>query len=237
MHLTVICGGEECWLDCSPDVALTELKTAVCDALSLTDANDFDLKVVYAQTLCPGFLLQEEDLLLLSDGDSISPEANRQALAKLELKERGLDCSLESFFRAAEKNDGELCLLFLTAGVDVNVRDGDGVSALVLAAESGSTAALEVLLENGADVNSADARGRTALMHASEMGSLSAVTFLIRHHAQIDRTDLCGETALFIALRNGWADVEFALQRGPEGVRKKKTRRRNRENAEWEGVL
>lgn len=59
---------------------------------------------------------------------------------------------------------------FLDAGVDVNVRDRDGFTALHSAVVEGCTDTVRLLLERGAHTDIADRRGCTALMLAELRG-------------------------------------------------------------------
>jgi ankyrin repeat protein len=57
----------------------------------------------------------------------------------------------------------------LELGVDVNARDADDRSALLLAVLNGRTDAVELLLAHGASVNAADRSGITPLQAAQSM--------------------------------------------------------------------
>src|SRR5437016_14199559 len=75
---------------------------------------------------------------------------------------------LEDLRRAVAKSPG-----------DANSADRAGSSPLILAAESGQTAAIEILLQAGADINHQDAAGKTALLRAAENGKLEATRLLL----------------------------------------------------------
>ena len=90
--------------------------------------------------------------------------------------------------------------MLLHAGADVNERDGEDHTPLLLAASHGHTAAMAVLLEGGANVGAAQrGSGETALMAASSGGHEQAVSLLIDSGAAVDATRADGSTALIIA--------------------------------------
>ena len=68
--------------------------------------------------------------------------------------------------RAAEVGDTEELNALLGATHDVDVRDGAGRTALMLAVLHGQAGAVDVLLAHGADPNAADARGTSPLQLA-----------------------------------------------------------------------
>jgi uncharacterized protein len=78
----------------------------------------------------------------------------------------------------------------LDEGADVNARDCDGDTALMLAAERGHIELVKVLLKNGADVNAENLNGETALMRAAENDRAAAVKILLAHHANCDAGDI-----------------------------------------------
>ena len=84
---------------------------------------------------------------------------------------------IEGLMQAAWKGDGKEIQAFLYAGVDVNVKDITGATALIWAASAGHVEIVQLLMDAGADLNAKDSRGRTALMRAeakgwTEMGEL-----------------------------------------------------------------
>jgi len=83
----------------------------------------------------------------------------------------------------ARSGDAESVGLLLAASADINDQLPNGISALVLAAHSGHTAAAKLLLEKGADPN-ADAVGYTALHAAVLRGDLELVSDLLSHGAK-----------------------------------------------------
>ena len=99
----------------------------------------------------------------------------------------------------------------IASGADVNVKDGDGVTALMHAASAGRVDLLEMLLAAKAEVNATTADGATALMAAAFSGYAEAVRILLDHQAEPNRKDQQGRTPLMAAALNGHADVVRAL--------------------------
>jgi uncharacterized protein len=93
--------------------------------------------------------------------------------------------------------------LLLAAGVEVNTKYGNNLTALMWAAGHADDVAEEAgiklvtqLLDKGASVDEADDRGRTALMIAAERGHEAIADLLIARGAAADRRDRGGLTAL-----------------------------------------
>jgi ankyrin repeat protein len=70
----------------------------------------------------------------------------------------------ESLLDAVIAGDVDRVRAAIGAGADCNARDGDGATALMLAAHAGSLAVVRTLIEAGAEVNATDARSWGALM-------------------------------------------------------------------------
>jgi uncharacterized protein len=94
----------------------------------------------------------------------------------------------------------------LDAGVDVNKRAGNDLTALMWAAghdDGVGPAAVErvidLLLAHGAELDAADNRGRTALMIASALGHAPTVGLLLQRGADRARKDKDGKTVLDLA--------------------------------------
>ena len=110
----------------------------------------------------------------------------------------------------------------LAAGADVNSRDTDGSTLLMLAANEGDLPMVKVLIEGGADVNACDERGWAALAKAvynAEMkrGFAEVVKALIAAGANIEATIGYGVRPLMMAAGYGETEVvEVLLSAGAD---------------------
>lgn len=102
----------------------------------------------------------------------------------------------------------------LRAGVNVNERNSNGVTALMTAASTNrNPAVVTLLIRHGATVDAHDRNGQTALMLAAESNDQPAVVLaLLAAGAQLEDRDALGRTALIsAALSNASVDVVKAL--------------------------
>ena len=102
---------------------------------------------------------------------------------------------------AAVRGFAEIVRRLLDAGVDVNRRYRNNLTALMWAAsyEDGvgiraAEAVIDLLLKAGARVNAADDRGRTALMMAAELDHAEVVDVLIKSGADRNLRDKAGKS-------------------------------------------
>eukprot|EP00439_Symbiodinium_sp_Y106_P042562 s3998_g5.t1 len=112
--------------------------------------------------------------------------------------------------QAARRNREDMVRFLLQAGVDKDCRH-DGMTALMIAAASGSFRVARMLLEAGAEKDIANHRGRTALMLASEKGDLKIASLLLEFGAAKDLASRSGRTALMLASARGHFEVARTL--------------------------
>ena len=103
---------------------------------------------------------------------------------------------------AGREGDVETARVMLDAGVDVNRRYRNKLTALMWAAsyEDGvgiraAESVIDLLLKAGAEIDAADDRGRTALMMAAELDHAGVVDLLIRSGADPNLRDKAGRNA------------------------------------------
>lgn len=132
--------------------------------------------------------------------------------AKAQSVPQGTAAPAPAFFAAALEGRLDTVGRMVEGGVDVNARDAEGHTALMLAAFNGHVDVLRYLLDAGAGVGLKDRVGRTALMYASTGSSLITVQELLKHGAPVNEVD-AGEhwSALMYAAAEGQHDIVKAL--------------------------
>ena len=130
--------------------------------------------------------------------------------AKRFLKLRGYDFNEESFFKAAADGDVMAVNGFISAGININVKNKDDDTALTAMAAKGNARVIDALLRGGADVNAKGRNGWTALLLALQEEHADVVDLLLAQ----PNLDLKAETpdkmtALMVAV---WHQQEGAVR-------------------------
>lgn len=115
-------------------------------------------------------------------------------------------------------NDLEKLKLLISAGVDVNVADKDGWTALHYATYYGRTECVELLLEvPDIDVNKADKHGSTSLHEVAYLGNTNCLTLLLEStDINVNTTDKNGATPLHIIAEKGHTECVKLLLKAPD---------------------
>ena len=92
-------------------------------------------------------------------------------------------------------------------GVDVDHRDAERNSALILAVHKEHPGVAKVLIDAGADIESKGNKGRSALHRAGEAGVLAVVKMLVEAGANVRATDNEGYTSLHVAAYFGQTEI------------------------------
>jgi len=117
----------------------------------------------------------------------------------------------QRIFEAAEAGDLDDIKKHLSRGVDIDLGDADGVTALHFAAWEGHKGVVEFLLAKGADANTKDSDGETALMGALEFEQVEIAKTLLDKGAKLNAQNDDGKTPLYIAAEWGHkAQTEMA---------------------------
>lgn len=106
--------------------------------------------------------------------------------------------------------DGEREKIFsalIQAGADLNVRDLEGSTPLLVACRSGNGDLVRQLIAAGANIHAANNKGWTALIEAACYGDPQTVTFLLDSGADITARTVKGETALEKARDYEWEEI------------------------------
>lgn len=105
-------------------------------------------------------------------------------------------------------------------GIDVNLTNSDGHTALMYVAMKGELPLLEKILERGAVVTKQDNKGNTPLLWAMKSPTIQdeelrlkiVKTLIDKDLNTIDQANSQGETALSIAKNKGWTEIEELLR-------------------------
>ena len=93
----------------------------------------------------------------------------------------------------------EFAKLLIDAGADVNAKDNDGLTALMVAANNRNSEVVQELINAGADVNAKSFVGMTALMFAAKKGDSKITKALMNAGADVNAKDMNGSTPLIYA--------------------------------------
>ncbi|MDV3516519.1 ankyrin repeat domain-containing protein [Stenotrophomonas sp. C1657] len=116
---------------------------------------------------------------------------------------------------AASRGDARAVRKALDAGADLEARDGQGRTALLLATHGNSVDAARELIEAGADVNAKDAMQDSAYLYAGARGLDEILALTLAHGADLRSTNRYGGTALIPAAERGHvATVRTLLRAG-----------------------
>ena len=119
---------------------------------------------------------------------------------------------LASMFSAAKSGEAETVETLLGAGADLEARDREGGTALIIAAYYGHSAIVGSLLDKGAEVNARDEQGSTALMLAARNGHGEIVESLLGKGADVNaQASNNGTTALILAAAWGHGEIVDSL--------------------------
>ncbi|TSO88114.1 Ankyrin repeat domain-containing protein 39 [Bagarius yarrelli] len=124
-----------------------------------------------------------------------STQSVHQSLHEMDF-ERGV-------WSAALDGDLERVRSFLKRGMDPNIKDQTGYTALHYASRAAHQSVCELLLNHGACANSQTHGGATALHRAAYRGHIDIVKLLLKHGADPSLTDDDGSTALHKAAEQG----------------------------------
>ena len=108
-----------------------------------------------------------------------------------------------SIHDAATLGNIEAIKQHLAAGADVNAKDDDGISPLLLAATWGHKEIVELLIANGAVVNAKGVDGLTPLHITAGRGHKELVELFIANGADVNAKAVDGETPLDRATISG----------------------------------
>ncbi|WP_312708979.1 ankyrin repeat domain-containing protein [Stenotrophomonas sp.] len=119
---------------------------------------------------------------------------------------------------AADRGDADAVRLALNAGADLEARDAQGRTAVLLATHGNHVEAARALIEAGADVNAKDALQDSAYLYAGARGLNEILALTLAHGADLQSTNRYGGTALIPAAERGHVDAVRTLLRAGVAV-------------------
>jgi len=120
-----------------------------------------------------------------------------------------------AIWQAAHKGDRTGLTRLVELGMDVNARDEEGYTAIILAAASGHTDCVNILISFRADVNAQNSDKAllvTALHCAAIGGWPSCAESLVKAGADLSIRDGAGDTALDWAIRENHLEIVELLE-------------------------
>ena len=116
-----------------------------------------------------------------------------------------------------QQGEREQALEMIRVGADVNMRQGDGSTALLWAVYNVDPALAEALLSREADPNIMNNYGSSPLAEAVKVGNVVLVDMLLQAGADPEAANADGQTILMLAARTGVVEVaELLLKYGAE---------------------
>jgi ankyrin repeat protein len=155
-------------------------------------------------------------LLIANTGCKIHKAQPTPEAARAELQRQGVDYSEETFLNNAKDGNTDVVNLFLDAGMEPDVIDKDGGTALIYAAAMDNADMIRNLLARGADLHAKGFNNDTALIHAALTGSCEAIKILLDAGADVNMKSSHG-TPLILAAFLGYHEcVKILLERGAD---------------------
>ncbi|XP_078347045.1 uncharacterized protein LOC144632297 [Oculina patagonica] len=107
--------------------------------------------------------------------------------------------------------------MVLARGLDVNSKNSDGDTPLMIAALSGKIEAVNYLLDKGADLSLTGEYGRNSLHWASQGGNVAIIETMLSRGLDVNSKNSNGNTPLMIAALSGKMEaVSYLLDKGAD---------------------
>ena len=113
----------------------------------------------------------------------------------------------EQLLQATQRGDKEAVLKLLQEGADINVRDVQGRTSVMIATYQHNTDIVRTLLQKGADINIRDNNKENPLLHAGAQGWLDILGLAIEANADTRLTNRFGGISIIPASERGHVEV------------------------------
>lgn len=145
---------------------------------------------------------------------SLEARRNRQnvwnnipELKRIETERLGYPFTPQGFLKAIENENTEAIHVFLSAGIDLEVKDERGWTPLMIAAANGQEKLTQLLIHSGARLTARDINGFTPLHWAAFKGMSNIVQLLLSKEVDIDSQSKFKWTPLMQACTRGHLEV------------------------------
>jgi ankyrin repeat protein len=149
------------------------------------------------------FARRPADIRALLDAGADAKATDNDGLTSLHMvakSDKTIHCKINGSPRCDHCDAGEETVrLLLEHGVDLEACNGDGLTPLFFATQSGYERISGVLLDSSADVEARDKTGATMLQQAVENAHVAVVRLLCERKADLEAADEDGVTALYWA--------------------------------------
>lgn len=138
--------------------------------------------------------------------------------AKDQLKHLGYSIYAPMFLKVISDEKISISMLYIKAGMPLEIFDEHGNPALIIAIKTGNTELVKNLLKQSSniDIENLNSR-RTPLMEAASSGFTEILDILIKSGAEINHLQSDGVSALMLAAGAGHSDiVKILLERGAD---------------------
>ena len=140
------------------------------------------------------------------------PCFNERDCAEKEMKEKSIVNNPERFLKSIESGDVHIAKLFIKSGIDVDTKNQNGESALMIASKRGHIHVVKLLIDNYANLDSKNNSGDSILGLVSINGNDNIVRLLIKNGADINIRNGANEsTSLMYASEKGKLEVVKSL--------------------------
>jgi ankyrin repeat protein len=132
---------------------------------------------------------------------------NIPELKRLETQRLGYNFTPQGFLKAVENDNHEAVRIFLSSGVDLEVKDERGWTPLLIATANGKGSLAQLLINSGARLIVRDINGFTPLHWAAFLGMSNIVVLLVAKGVDVDSQSKFKWTPLMQACTRGHQTV------------------------------
>jgi len=117
--------------------------------------------------------------------------------------------------RAVREGHSDVVAALIDKGANIEGKNKDGNTALLVATQEGKTDVVKLLLERGANLEAKDKDGKTALIESAQEGKTDVVKLLLEKGVNLEAKDKDGCTALIESATEGKTDaMKLLLEKG-----------------------